>query len=108
MPTRHAEDVKRRAVYFPDKDLRNAYIARLINRLASNHSVRMPQGDQMKLETWRAEMCSDQMIQPALNYYKKTDLSVQKQGTAFDLVTDYRGWQGTMNRTSDEIKTMNH
>jgi hypothetical protein len=108
VPARWSDDRKPHAEYFKTREEGNARIAKLFNRPASSHSVRMPMGDQVKLETWRAEMGSDQMIQQALDHYRKTVLSVQKQGTVFQMVAEYRAWQATQNRTQSGVATLKY
>jgi hypothetical protein len=107
-PARWSDDLKRQALYFPSIAEGNKYIAAKLNRPGSNHSVRMPQGDQVFLEEMRALLGSNDGIRTAIEFYQKTVLSVKKEGTVFDLLAEYRGWQGTMNRTPDGLKAMNH
>jgi hypothetical protein len=59
----------------------------------------MPMSDQVFLEELRSLLGSNDGIRQAVDFYAKTVLSVKKHGTVFDLVADYRAWQGTMNRT---------
>jgi hypothetical protein len=68
----------------------------------------MPMSDQVFLEEMRALLGTNAGIRQAVEFYQKTVLSVKKQGTVFDLLADYRAWQGMMNRTPDGLKTINH
>ena len=107
-PARWSDDLKRQALYFDSIAEGNKYIAAKLNRPSSTHSVRMPQGDQFFLEEMRTLLGSNDGIRTAIEFYQKTVLSVKKQGTVFDLLAEYRGWQGTMNRTPDGIKAVKH
>jgi hypothetical protein len=107
-PARYSDDKKPHTLYFKTREEGNAAIAALVNRSASNHTVRMPMSDQVFLEELRSLLGSNHGIRQAVDFYAKTVLSVKKYGTVFDLVADYRQWQATMNRTVDGIKAMNH
>jgi hypothetical protein len=107
-PARYSEDGKRQAIYFPSIAEGNQYIASLTNRPGSNHSVRMPMSDQVFLEEMRALLGTNAGIRQAVEFYQKTVLSVKKQGTVFELLASYLGWQENMNRTPDGLKTINH
>jgi hypothetical protein len=108
VPARYADDGQRRQVYFTTRDEGSKFIAALINRPALNHTVRMPQGDQVFLEEMRTLVGSNDGIRTAIEFYQKTVLSVKKQGTVFELLAAYLAWQGTMNRTLDGLKAINH
>jgi integrase len=108
VPARWSDDRKPYARYFKTKEEGNAFIAAKYNRPASNHSVRMPQGDQFFLEEMRAKLGSNDAIRQAVDFYQKTVLSVQKHGTVFQMVGEYQAWQETMNRTLDGSKAINH
>jgi hypothetical protein len=108
VPARWSDDRKPYARYFKTKEEGNAFIAEKYNRPASNHSVRMPVGDQVFLEEMRSKLGSNDAIRQAVEFYQKTVLSVQKHGTVFQMVGEYQAWQETMNRTPDGLRAMNH
>jgi integrase len=108
MPARFSDDKKRQSFYFDTKEEGNKYLQTRLKLSASNHSVRMPMSDQIFLEELRTLCGSNDGIRQAVAFYQKTVLSVKKHGSVFDMVADYRSWQGTMNRTPDGIKAMKH
>jgi integrase len=107
-PARWSDDLKRQALYFPSIAEGNKYIAAKLNRPASTHSVRMPQGDQVFFEEMQTRMGSNDGIRRAVEFYEKTVLAVKKQGTVFELIQAYLGWQESKNRTPDGLKTVKH
>lgn len=107
-PARYSDDQKPHALYFATKEEGNKAIAELVNRSASNHTVRMPQSDQVFLEQLRTLLGSNDGIMQAVEHYRKTVLSVQKTGTCFELVASYMAWQTTQNRTPDGIKAIKY
>jgi hypothetical protein len=108
VPARYSDDGQRRAIYFGTPAEGNAYIAKLMNRPAANHSVRIPLGDQMFLEKLRTLLGSNDAIETAVAFYQKTVLSVKKQGTVFELLAAYIAWQESKNRTPDGIRQVKH
>jgi hypothetical protein len=108
VPARWSDNRKPHAEYFKTKEEGNAFIADKFNRPGSNHSVHMPMSDKVYLEKWRALLGSNEGIEQAIEFYQKTVLSVKKQGTVFELLAAYMGWQETMNRTPDGSKAINH
>jgi hypothetical protein len=107
-PSRYSDDNKPQTLYFKTREEGNAAIAALVNRSASNHSVRMPMSDQVFLENLRSLLGGNDGIQAAVDHYKKTVLSVQKQGTCFELVAAYLTWQDAQNRSADGSKAIKY
>lgn len=107
-PARYSDDGKPHALYFGTKEEGNAAIAALVNRSASNSTVRMSLPDQVFLEELRTLLGSNTGIRQAVDFYVRTVLSVKKQGTVSDLLTDYLGWQEKMNRTADGLKAVRY
>jgi hypothetical protein len=83
VPAKWSDDHKPYARYFQTKEEGNAFIADKFNRPASNHSVRMPMSDKVFLENLRSLLGSNDAIQQAVDFYRKTVLSVQKHGHRF-------------------------
>ncbi len=107
-PARYSDDNKPQTLYFKTREEGNKAIADLMNRSASNHTVRMPLTDQAFLEEMRALLGSNAGIRQAIEFYKQTVLSVKKQGTVFELVAEYCTWQESMNRTPAGLRTVKY
>jgi hypothetical protein len=105
---RYSDDKKPHTLYFKTREEGNAAIGDLVNRSASNHTVRMAMSDQVFLENLRSLLGSNAGIQQAVDFYARTVLSVKKQGTVSDLLTEYLEWQVTMHRTVDSLKAVRY
>jgi|ERR1700722_13782065 len=77
-PARFSDDKKRQSLYFDTKEEGDKYVRDLLKRSASNCTVRMPQSDQVFLENLRSLLGSNEEIQQAVDFYRKTVLSVIK------------------------------
>lgn len=108
VPARLSDDGQRRALYFATREEGSQKIRELTNRPALNHSVRMPMGDQCFLEEMKALLGSNDGIRQAVEFYRKTVLSVEKRGTVFQMVAEYQAWQETMHRSTSTFRTLLH